>query len=101
VTNLIPPSIDMWVFAGAGAGALLTWMMMRLAGGNAYQHGYDHGRAEHEHTLEGRIDALERERTLLQQALARASEERARLVQRLSTTPPAAGAPGPVAPAAD
>lgn len=98
MTDLVPPSLDMWVFAGAGAGALLTWLTMRVAGGSAYQHGYDHGVSENDHQLVGRISALERERAQLQAELARAHEERARLVQRLAGTSPAADAPGPVPP---
>jgi hypothetical protein len=95
VTDLVPPSLDMWVFAGAGAGALLTWLTMRVAGGSAYQHGYDHGVSENNRLHEARIAALERERAQLEDALARAREERARLLERLAGTPLAAGDPGP------
>jgi hypothetical protein len=94
VTDLIPPSLDMWVFAGAGAGALLTWLTMRVANGSAYQHGYDHGRSENESELGGRLAALERERARLQGALARASEERERLLQLLASAAPSAGGSG-------
>jgi hypothetical protein len=97
VTDLVPPSLDMWVFAGAGAGALLTWMIMRVAGGNAYQHGYDHGVSESEQQHAGRCAALERERAQLQEALARCGAERERLAQRLASGAAASGGPGPAA----
>ncbi len=96
MTDLAPPSLDMWVFAGAGAGALLTWMIMRMGGRNAYQHGFDHGRNEREHELEGRITALERERAQLQAALKQLAEERGRAAAPAAAAPPdAAGDPGP------
>ena len=98
MTELIPPSLDMWVFAGAGGGALLTWMIMRMAGRNAYQHGYDHGRSEIEHAQEERLAALEQERGRLQEALARAHEERARLLGLLAAVPASGPDPAPPGP---
>jgi hypothetical protein len=99
VTDLIPPPLAMWVFAGAGAGALLTWMTMRVAGGNAYQHGFDHGRSEIEHELAQRITALEHERDQLREALAHVRQERARPYGLPAPAAPAGAGDGPPGPA--
>lgn len=76
----IPPSIDMWIFAGAGLGALLTWMIMRLVGRNAYQHGFDHGRLDAEGDFQDRLRASEQDRARLQADLERVTRD----VQRLA-----------------
>jgi|GEM_PF-6232190 hypothetical protein len=76
MTDVPLPALNMWIFAGAGLGTLLTWMIMRVAGKNAYQHGFDHGRMEAEGELIERLRASEQARAQLSAALERLEQER-------------------------
>jgi DNA recombination protein RmuC len=86
VPDTPPPTLDMWIFAGAAAGAFLTWLVMRAIGRNAYQHGFDHGRSESEGeraTLGERLAGVERQLAEARSALAAAEAEHTRLGEEL------------------
>ncbi len=90
----LPPTLDLWVFAGAGGGALLTYLALRAGRKNAYQHGYDHGRGDADHELARRLGELEHQYAQQQAALARAHAECAELRQRLAGQADADGTSG-------